>query len=125
PVRRLAGTAWRIGLGDLSARVPEKGAAEVGELSASFNQMAASLQLSRDELENQQAELERQATALESQNAELAAQHSELENVTEQLAAQGEELERTLTELSQEEERLALFLRFGERLAAEITLGSL
>ncbi|MGN6371686.1 MAG: sensor histidine kinase [Solirubrobacteraceae bacterium] len=43
PVRRLASAADRIGEGDLQARVPEEGAAEVRDLASGFNTMAASL----------------------------------------------------------------------------------
>jgi HAMP domain-containing protein len=65
PVRRLARVAARLGAGELSARVPEEGQTEIGELARAFNSMAASLRDSRDELATQNAELEAQQTALE------------------------------------------------------------
>jgi two-component system chemotaxis sensor kinase CheA len=43
PIRRFAETTRAIAGGDLSARVPQTGSAEVGELATSFNQMAAAL----------------------------------------------------------------------------------
>ncbi|HZO96231.1 MAG TPA: CHASE3 domain-containing protein [Gaiellaceae bacterium] len=58
PVRRLARAAGRLGAGDLSTRVSEAGAAEIGELARAFNRMAASLERTRSELEHQNAELD-------------------------------------------------------------------
>jgi signal transduction histidine kinase len=50
PVRRAAAHARRLAGGDLSARLPQHGAAEIGVLERSFNYMAKSLQDSRTEL---------------------------------------------------------------------------
>jgi signal transduction histidine kinase len=50
PVRRAAGMAGRLAGGDLGARLPERGAGEIGVLESSFNTMAGSLQDSREEL---------------------------------------------------------------------------
>ncbi len=58
PVRRLARAAARLSEGDLSARVPGSGAAEIGELKRTFNRMAASLEANQRKLENQNAELD-------------------------------------------------------------------
>jgi signal transduction histidine kinase len=58
PVRRTARMAQRLAAGDLAARVPESGKAEIGVLERSFNAMAQSLQRGRDE----QAALRRVAT---------------------------------------------------------------
>jgi signal transduction histidine kinase len=49
PVRRTARMAERLAAGDLAARVPQTGSAEIGVLERSFNSMAESLQRSRDE----------------------------------------------------------------------------
>ncbi|HUO37313.1 MAG TPA: CHASE3 domain-containing protein, partial [Mycobacterium sp.] len=49
PVRRTARMAQRLTDGDLGARVPETGKAEIGALERSFNAMADSLQRSREE----------------------------------------------------------------------------
>jgi PAS domain S-box-containing protein len=51
PLRRLAGAAERLAAGDLTARVPENGVDEVGELGRAFNAMAASLEAARRDLE--------------------------------------------------------------------------
>jgi signal transduction histidine kinase len=50
PVRRAAAMAGRLAGGDLGARMPERGVGEIGMLEASFNTMAGSLELSREEL---------------------------------------------------------------------------
>jgi signal transduction histidine kinase len=50
PVRRVAAAASRIAGGDLTARVADGGAGEVGVLERSFNTMAGTLAHNRDEL---------------------------------------------------------------------------
>jgi signal transduction histidine kinase len=50
PVRRAAAHAHRLAGGDLGARLPEHGPAEIGVLERSFNYMAGSLQESREAL---------------------------------------------------------------------------
>jgi signal transduction histidine kinase len=50
PVRRAAAMAGRLAGGDLAARMPETGPAEVGELERAFNSMAGSLERSRADL---------------------------------------------------------------------------
>jgi CHASE3 domain sensor protein len=55
PLQRLAEAAGRLRGGDLSARVPERGAAELGELAAGFNAMAQELEAAQDEVEQQNA----------------------------------------------------------------------
>jgi signal transduction histidine kinase len=50
PVRRVAAAASRIAGGDLTTRVDESGAGEVGVLERSFNTMAGTLARNRDEL---------------------------------------------------------------------------
>ena len=65
PVRRAAAMAGRIAGGDLSARMPQTGPGEVGELERTFNVMARSLEQSRDqlaELADEQVALRRVAT---------------------------------------------------------------
>ena len=65
PVNRAAALAGRLAAGDLSARMPETGTAEIGELERSFNTMASSLEESRGELErfvDEHAALRRVAT---------------------------------------------------------------
>jgi signal transduction histidine kinase len=65
PIRRAADMAGRLAGGDLSSRMAETGAGEVGTLERSFNTMAGSLEESRDELRQmaeEQAALRRVAT---------------------------------------------------------------
>jgi signal transduction histidine kinase len=50
PVRRAAAMAGHVAGGDLTARMPETGPAEVGVLERSLNQMAGSLETSRAQL---------------------------------------------------------------------------
>src|SRR5215212_4749673 len=74
PIGRVAAGARRLAGGDLSARIDERGGAEMGELARTFNVMASSLQDNRDELESQNAQVE----ALHRFGARLQ-EHSELE----------------------------------------------
>jgi signal transduction histidine kinase len=65
PIRRASSMAGRLAGGDLHARMPETGVAEIGALEHSFNTMATSLATSRDELTRlveEQAALRRVAT---------------------------------------------------------------
>ena len=57
PVRAVADGAGRIAGGELSYRLPEQGPGEVGELTHAFNEMAERLEVSHDELEQQNEEL--------------------------------------------------------------------
>ena len=57
PVRRVSEAAKHVAAGDLSVRLPERGPAEVHDLSAAFNEMAASLERSKEELEDQNRQL--------------------------------------------------------------------
>ena len=65
PVRRAAGMAARLAGGDLHARMPETGIAEIGELERAFHVMGASLEQGQAELAAlavEQAALRRVAT---------------------------------------------------------------
>jgi len=66
PVRLVAAGASRVAAGDLSTRLPEQGAAELHELTGSFNAMARSLEAGKRELEAQNEEL-RQSERLKSE----------------------------------------------------------
>jgi signal transduction histidine kinase len=57
PVREVAGGASRVAAGDLSTRLPEKGPAEIHELTHAFNAMARSLEQGKRELEEQNEQL--------------------------------------------------------------------
>ena len=91
PVKRLADAVGRLRGGDLSARVPERGLAELGELAAGFNAMAQELEAARDEVEQQNAELQGQQAELQSLLASVERQKEEAEalhHFGERLAAQ-------------------------------------
>jgi signal transduction histidine kinase len=65
PIRRAATMARTLADGDLSVRMPETGISEIGALEKSFNVMARSLEVSRDDLSrlaDEQAALRRVAT---------------------------------------------------------------
>ncbi|MEA2480396.1 MAG: hypothetical protein QOJ07_2318 [Thermoleophilaceae bacterium] len=94
PVRRAGAAVRRLAGGDLTARVPETGSGEVGDLGRDFNAMADSLEHTRDELESQNSELE----------------------------AQQGELERAVDELAWEKERIERLHSFGQSVSAEIEL---
>jgi len=55
PVRRAAAMAGRLAGGDLSVRMPEAGAAEIGALERAFNSMAGSLETSYADLTESRA----------------------------------------------------------------------
>jgi signal transduction histidine kinase len=65
PIRRAATMAGRVSAGDLSARLPESGAGEIGALQRAFNTMGGSLQRNGEELRQlaeEQSALRRVAT---------------------------------------------------------------
>jgi PAS domain S-box-containing protein len=91
PVNRLADAVGRLRGGDLSARVPGRGTAELGELAVGFNAMAQELEAARDEVEQQNAELQGQQAELQSVLASVELQKEEAEALHrfgDQLAAQ-------------------------------------
>jgi len=113
PLRRAVSVARSLQGGELTARVAGRpGPAELGELGAAINNMAASLQESRDELESQNAELELQTSELEDQQERLLATNDEL-------ASQRSELERSRDDLAREKGRIEAFYALAERLAGE------
>jgi len=57
PVRRVSEAAKHVAAGDLSVRLTERGPAEVYDLSTAFNEMAASLERNKQELEEQNRQL--------------------------------------------------------------------
>ena len=58
PIQKLSEATGRISSGDLAHRVEVRGKDEVGDLSASFNDMAEQLERQRQEIERRQQELE-------------------------------------------------------------------
>jgi PAS domain S-box-containing protein len=91
PVQRLAGAVGRLRAGDLSARVPERGIAELGQLAVGFNAMAQELESASDEVEQQNAELQGQQA----------------------------ELQRVLTSVERQKEEAETLHRFGGQLAVQ------
>jgi PAS domain S-box-containing protein len=81
PVRRVGAAAARLGRGELSARVDERGGGEVRDLAQAFNRMAASVRDSRDELESQNRALELQQGALEGALRQLADEKEQVEEL--------------------------------------------
>ncbi|MDQ1733464.1 MAG: hypothetical protein QOK10_3623 [Pseudonocardiales bacterium] len=109
PVRRAAVMAGRLAGGDLSARMPETGVAEIVELERAFNVMGRSLERGRVELAGlaaEQASLRRVAT-LVAQGASPA----------EAFSAVAQELARLL------EADITMVLRFEEEMAATVVGG--
>ena len=91
PVQRLADALGRLRAGDLSARVPERGPAELGELAVGFNAMAEELEAASDEVEHQNAELQGQQAELQRVLTSVERQKEEAESLhrfSEQLAVQ-------------------------------------
>jgi two-component system NtrC family sensor kinase len=68
PIRELSEATNRISSGELSHRVEVKGKDEVGDLSASFNDMACQLERQRQEIEHRQQELENLSSDLQAVN---------------------------------------------------------
>jgi len=64
PVRRIAAATERMAAGDVGVEVPERGAGEVGQLAAAFNQMSRSLTRQQRDLAGQNVDLERLANVL-------------------------------------------------------------
>ncbi len=91
PLRRLAAAVAAVRQGDLSVRVPEGGAAEVGALVDGFNRMAEGLEQQRDSLADHRDELELQKI----------------------------ELQGALGSLEERNRHIERLRRFGDRLAAE------
>ena len=124
PLRRTAGMAGRLASGDLTARMPETGAAEIGELEHSFNEMAGSLERSQRDLRrllDEQSGLRRVATLV----AQSVAPSEVFEAVTREVGllsgADHARMERyeadgTVTGLavwSEESDQLAVGTRFS------------
>jgi signal transduction histidine kinase len=83
---RIESAARAFGAGELSVRLPEGGADEVGQVSRTFNSMAADLQAARLRLERWNEELKRE---VEARTQELRAAQAQLVE-TQKLAAIGQ-----------------------------------
>ena len=64
PIRRVAAATQQVAAGDFGVEVPERGAGEVGQLAATFNEMSRSLAGHQRELAEQNVDLERLANVL-------------------------------------------------------------
>src|SRR5262249_31788325 len=96
PLRRLAAAVSAITAGDLSARVPAGGTAEVGAVVDGFNRMADALERQREALDDHQSELEAQKTELEHGLGTLEERNAHIELVREfgdQMVAEGASVE--------------------------------
>jgi signal transduction histidine kinase/CHASE3 domain sensor protein len=118
PVGQLAAAADRVRRGELDVTVPERGGDEIGQLGATFNEMARSLAENRVELESQNTELEMQAIELEERQEELAEAAAEAR-------AQRDELSLTAGQLADATRRAELHSAFADRLAALRAPGAL
>ncbi len=91
PVHRVAGGFARLHRGELVTRVPVGGIAEVRELTRGFNDMAASLEAQRDEMEQHSDEMQGQQIELENALDLVAEQKGQAQNrqrFSERLAAE-------------------------------------
>ncbi len=96
PLRKLAGAVSALTAGDLSARVPEAGAAEVGAVMQGFNGMADALARQREALDDHQSELEAQKSELEHALVTLEERNAHIERVrhfADQMVAEGSSVE--------------------------------
>ncbi|HEY0714925.1 MAG TPA: response regulator, partial [Polyangia bacterium] len=91
PVQAIGAAALAVEHGDLRARVPAGTGDEIGALADRFNNMAAALQTSRTEIENQ---VQQRTEELEKANQELRTQREELLTQRSELQVQQAELER-------------------------------
>jgi len=64
PLRDIAGATQRVTAGEIGVAVPERGAGEVGQLAAAFNEMSRTLSTREHELGEQNVDLERLANVL-------------------------------------------------------------
>ncbi|MFH1743256.1 MAG: ATP-binding protein [bacterium] len=81
PLNRLTKTAKQMARGDFSARVQVSSKDEVGQLAASFNDMATHIERSHTELAARARELEDSIRLLNATNRELTRIQSHLENI--------------------------------------------
>jgi signal transduction histidine kinase len=95
PVNQLATAAKRIAEGDVTSQVTIKSRDEIGELAASFNRMAESIQQRENDLRHHAEELDRL-------NHRLVAQQEQLQQINAQLAAASQHKSQFLANMSHE-----------------------
>jgi two-component system nitrogen regulation sensor histidine kinase NtrY len=89
PVESLADAMEAIAAGDYARRVPESATDELGELTTSFNAMAADLESSRTLAEQSTAQLSEANTALQARRTELETIIETIPNGVVTLSAEG------------------------------------
>jgi methyl-accepting chemotaxis protein len=100
PLLDMAGAARAVAGGDLTARVQGRGAAEVEELSGSFNSMVESLGVLVGHIDRTSTELSGSATELSAVAEQLAAGTHEQSAAATQTSATMEELARTFSSIA-------------------------
>ena len=108
PIRDLTAVAGRIGAGDLKARMPGDAPAELGELAAQMNAMAASLEEARERLVR--------SAQLASVGEMVSGISHELNNPLTGLLGQAEYLATKLHEGEQGREELDIIIAEGKRM---------
>lgn len=108
PLGRLAETTKKIGAGDLSQRAVVSSKDEIGELAASFNTMADSIQNKNEELQTFNEELQTTNEELKATTEELETSNEELKSSNEELEAASEEIRETQEKLVQQEKLAAV-----------------
>ncbi len=102
PLQELTAAARQMGDGTLSARAPDQGKDEIGELSRQFNQMASQLESSFDDLQTERDALRR---FIEDASHELRTPITALRNFNELLQGAAKEDVTAQTEFLAESER--------------------
>jgi methyl-accepting chemotaxis protein len=108
PIGKMAATARRIADGDLSARVPPAGTAEVETLAKSFNLMVERLGGLVTRVQRTSVELAESASGLSAASSELAATTAQQSSAASETSASMEELARTSTQIAETVDQVAL-----------------
>jgi methyl-accepting chemotaxis protein len=108
PIGNMAATARRIADGDLSARVPPAGTAEVDTLAKSFNLMVERLGGLVTRVQRTSVELAESAAGLSAASSELAATTAQQSSAASETSASMEELARTSTQIAETVDQVAL-----------------
>ena len=108
PFGNIAATARRIADGDLSARVPPAGTAEVDTLAKSFNLMVERLGGLVTRVQRTSVELAESAAGLSAASSELAATTAQQSSAASETSASMEELARTSTQIAETVDQVAL-----------------
>lgn len=103
PIRVLTKITKKLAEGDLSKRVKIKEKNEIGDLAATFNAMAESIERQQKELQDYNANLEEtvenRTYELKESNEELLQLNEEMQVMLDQLGEQKEEIEHKNTEI--------------------------